>query len=95
MQCYTLRDVLDVVTRQAAKECGDEHAVCGLCILVPLCVYAFGFTWEDVVDWRIPLQKIDTGKRSEKIHGRVCRMKKRLPSWWLMDSLIHTRVICY
>lgn len=86
LQCYTLRDVLNVVARQAAPGNRDDLAACELCTLAPLFVYAFGFTWAGIVDLKLSLQEVDTGKRQGKDHGgkdhgKVCRLKKRLRSW--------------
>lgn len=82
VQCYTLRDVLNVVVAQrVVPEDRNDHAACELCTLAPLFVYAFGFTWEGIVDLKLWLQEVDTGKRQGKDHGKVCRLKKRLRSW--------------
>lgn len=77
VQCYTLQKVLNVVATQAALGGENEHAVCELCTLAPLFVYAFGWTWESIVDLELSLQQTDHGKHMKKDHGVMCILKRK------------------
>lgn len=52
---YTLQDVLDVLVRQAER--GRRHATCEICMLTPLFLYVFGWTWDFVRRRRLLLRK--------------------------------------
>lgn len=78
VQCYTLQDVLDVIARQAAMGWGNGHAACELCTLAPLFVYAFGWTWDSIVDLKLSLRKTDIKKHQEKDHGGMCTLRRKV-----------------
>lgn len=77
VQSYTLQKVLDVVATVTKLGGEHDHAACELCTLAPLVVYAFGWTWESIVDLKLSLQLVDDGKRM-KNHGVMCTLKRKL-----------------
>lgn len=73
---YTLQDVLDVLVRQVER--GSRHGMCEICMLAPLFLYVFGWTWDVVKRRRLLLWKARDRQSCEKKSGLVGIFRTKL-----------------